>query len=302
MSEKILKDQAEKLRAIVKNETKNEVKDCKANIITVTSGKGGVGKSNVAVNLALELMKKDKRVLIIDADLGLANVEILMGVIPKYNLIEVINGTKEIKDIICEGPNGLKFISGGSGIENLANLSEDKLTMVARQLASLDEMFDTIIIDTGAGINETVMTFARIANEILLVTTSDPTAITDAYALLKVLNNSDNDTTVKVVVNMVKNKTDATNVFNKLNSVCEKFLDRSLEVIEFIPEDIALSKSVRNQKPVVIEYPRSDVSIAFKKLGEKVLDLLNKHDDIEIEEVIVPSKRKGIMALFSFGR
>ena len=166
--------------------------------------------------------------------------------------------------------------------------------MVARQLASLDEMFDTIIIDTGAGINETVMTFARIANEILLVTTSDPTAITDAYALLKVLNNSDNDTIVKVVVNMVKNKTDATNVFNKLNSVCEKFLDRSLEVIEFIPEDIALSKSVRNQKPVVIEYPRSDVSMAFKKLGEKVLDLLNKHDDIEIEEVIDEEVEKPI--------
>ncbi|MCQ2979496.1 MAG: MinD/ParA family protein [Clostridia bacterium] len=299
--EKIIKDQAEKLRAIVKNDAKKTVKECKANIITVTSGKGGVGKSNVAVNLALMLIEKGKRVLIIDADLGLANVEILMGVIPKYNLTEVINGNKKIAEIICDGPNGLKFISGGSGIENLANLSEDKLTTVARDLASLDEMFDTIIIDTGAGINETVMTFARIANEILLVTTSDPTAITDAYALLKVLKNSSNDTNVKVIVNMVRNKIDATNVFNKLNNVCEKFLDTSLEVIEFIPEDLALEKSVRMQRPVVLEYPRSEVTAAFRKLTNKVIDLLDKDNDlVEIEDVKVVSKRKGIMALFSF--
>lgn len=300
--EKVLKDQAEKLREIVKKDAKKNIRECKANIITVTSGKGGVGKSNVAVNLALELMNKGKRVLIIDADLGLANVEILMGVIPKYNLKEVVDGNKKIEEIICEGPNGLKFISGGSGIENIANLSEDNLNRLARDLASLDDLYDVIIIDTGAGINDTVMTFARIANQILLVTTSDPTAITDAYALLKVLNKaSDEDNTVKVIVNMVKNRNDAIQVFNKLNLVCEKFLNRSLEVIEYIPDDVALEKAVRFQKPVTIESPRSAVSMALKRLGEKVNDLVDEENDIEVEKVVVPSKRKGIMALFNFG-
>ena len=147
------------------SEKLNELSSVKK-VIGVISGKGGVGKSNVAVNLALELINKGKRVLIIDADLGLANVEILMGMIPKYNLKEVIDGEKTISEIICDGPNGLKFISGGSGIENLANLSEDKLMRVANDLASLDELFDVIIIDTGAGINETVMTFAKVADEV----------------------------------------------------------------------------------------------------------------------------------------
>lgn len=296
-----MKDQAEKLREIVKNDTKKSVKECKANIITVTSGKGGVGKSNVAVNLSLELMKQGKRVLIIDADLGLANVEILMGVIPKYNLKDVIDGNKKISEIICEADNGLKFISGGSGIENLANLNEDKITNVARDLSTLDDMFDVIVIDTGAGISEIVMTFAKIANQILLVTTSDPTAITDAYALLKVLKNSEEDMPdVKVVVNMVKNKNDATAVFNKLNLVCEKFLNESLEVIEYVPDDYNLEKAVRMQKPVLLEYPRSEVSNSFKELGKKVLRIIDSQNDlVEIEDVKVPSKNRGIMALFS---
>lgn len=290
-------DQATKLREFIKKDAKISAQECKANIITITSGKGGVGKSNVAVNLALDLISKGKRVLIIDADLGLANVEILMGVIPKFTLNDVIDGNKTFKEIICEGEGGLKFISGGSGIENLANLSEDKLVRFSKELSDLDDEFDVIIIDTGAGISQTVMTFARIAHQILLVTTSDPTAITDAYALLKVLSsNEENAPDVKVVVNMVKNKSDAEGVFNKLNLVCEKFLDRSLEVIEFIPDDSALEKSVRKQKPVYLEYPRSEVSNAFKKLGTKIEKLLNEDDEIEV--VKVPSK-KGILALFS---
>lgn len=298
----MIKDQAEKLREIIKKNTDDMREGLKAKIITVTSGKGGVGKSNVAVNLGLELMSKNKRVLIIDADLGLANVEILMGKIPKYNLLEVINGEKVITDIISEGPNGIKFISGGSGIGELANVSEDKLKFFAQNLGVLDEMFDIIIIDTGAGISESVMTFARIADQVLLVTTSDPTAITDAYALLKVLKKeaSNNSPNIKVIVNMVKNKEDAKLVFNKLNMVCEKFLNESLEVIEYLPEDVMLEKAVRMQKPFVIEFPKSNISVGVKELCNKVMDIIEEEKDkIEIEDVKVEAPRRGLMSLLN---
>jgi len=295
----MMKDQAEKLREIIKKNTKEMKKKCNAKIITVTSGKGGVGKSNVAVNLGLELVKKGKKTLIIDADLGLANVEILMGEIPKYNLKEVIDGTKVITDIISDGPDGIKFISGGSGIGELANVSEDKLNFFAQNLGVLDEMFDVIIIDTGAGISDVVMVFAKIADLILLVTTQDPTSITDAYALLKVLKNEmdDREYNVNVIVNMVKSMKEAQLVFDKLNLVCKKFLNKSLDVIQFIPDDVSLQKAVRLQKPVTLEYPKSSVTLALKNLSENVLKMtFGNEEEINQQEQI---KKRGLMELIN---
>ena len=179
-------DQAEQLRNIIK--ASNQPQRPLARVITVTSGKGGVGKSNTAINLAIQFRKMGQRVIILDADFGLANIEIMFGAVPKHNLCDLIYQGKNIKEIITWGPMEVGFISGGSGIAGMSNLSRDYLNYIVQNLVQLDEMADTIIIDTGAGISDAVLEFLVASGEILLVTTPEPTSITDSYSLLKALN------------------------------------------------------------------------------------------------------------------
>lgn len=179
-------DQAEQLRNIIK--ANNQPQRPLARVITVTSGKGGVGKSNTAINLAIQFRKMGQRVIILDADFGLANIEIMFGAVPKHNLCDLIYQGKNIKEIITWGPMEVGFISGGSGIAGMSNLSRDYLNYIVQNLVQLDEMADTIIIDTGAGISDAVLEFLVASGEILLVTTPEPTSITDSYSLLKALN------------------------------------------------------------------------------------------------------------------
>ena len=176
-------DQAEQLRNIIKAESQN--KRPLARIITVTSGKGGVGKSNTSINLAIQLRKMGQRVIIMDADFGLANIEIMFGTIPKYNLSDLIYQGKDIKEIITWGPGEVGFISGGSGIVGLSNLRREYLAYIVQNLAKLDAIADIIIIDTAAGISDAVLEFLVASGEILVVTTPEPTSITDSYSLLK---------------------------------------------------------------------------------------------------------------------
>ena len=181
-------DQAEKLRDMVKQKNLSEippVPEMTSRIITVASGKGGVGKSNVTLNLAIAFAKQDKRVVIIDADFGLANIEVLFGIVPKYNLGHVFIGDKTIDEIITEGPLGIKLVSGGSGIRELANFDERRMAMVIEKLAYLDTISDIILIDTGAGISDTVISFIRASMETIIITTPEPTSLTDAYAVVK---------------------------------------------------------------------------------------------------------------------
>ena len=201
-------DQAEQLRNIIKAESQN--KRPLARIITVTSGKGGVGKSNTSINLAIQLRKMGQRVIIMDADFGLANIEIMFGTIPKYNLSDLIYQGKDIKEIITWGPGEVGFISGGSGIVGLSNLRREYLAYIVQNLAKLDAIADIIIIDTAAGISDAVLEFLVASGEILVVTTPEPTSITDSYSLLKELNRHPRyvpeNTRIKVITNRIETR------------------------------------------------------------------------------------------------
>lgn len=262
-------DQAEKLRNIVKAQEISM--NSNARLITVTSGKGGVGKSSVSVNLAVQFQKMGYQVIIFDADFGLANVEVMFGAIPKYNLSDVIFHGKQIEDILVDGPMDIKFVSGGSGISELSNLTKDNVRHLAARLSSLEKMADIIIVDTGAGISDAVLEFVKASREVLLVTTPEPTSITDSYALLKALAKSrdfDNEKTViHVVSNKVENREEGKLVFSKLTLVAEKFLNMNLRFLGYIPNDSNVTKAVMQQKPVSMVYENSKASVSFKHLA-----------------------------------
>ncbi len=219
-------DQAEKLRNIIKASSQSNRP--LARVIAVTSGKGGAGKSNTAINLAIQLKKMGQRVIILDADFGLANIEIMFGTIPKYNLSDLIYYGKNIREIITWGPGEVGFISGGSGIAELSNLSPEYLSYIIQNLAELDSIADIIIIDTGAGISDSVLEFLVASGEILLVTTPEPTSITDSYSLLKALDRHPRfmrgNSIVKVVTNRVKSSGEGDILFDKLNAVASRYL------------------------------------------------------------------------------
>ena len=266
-------DQAEKLRTIVKSQ-EAAIKS-KAKMITVTSGKGGVGKSSVSVNLAVQFRKMGYKVFIFDADFGLANVEVMFGAIPRYNLSDVIFHGKQIEEIIVDGPMDIKFVSGGSGISELSNITLENARFLASKLIKLEDMADIIIVDTGAGISEVVMEFVKSSREVILVTKPEPTSITDSYALLKALSKSpDYDskhTTVNVVSNKVDNQAEGKLVYNKLSIVSEKFLNVNLNFLGYIPSDSNLMKAVMQQKPVSMVYENSKASFAFKRIAEELV-------------------------------
>jgi len=283
-------DQAEQLRIMMK--IKNQQKP-KARVITVTSGKGGVGKTSVSVNLAIQLQKLGKRVVMLDADFGLANVEVMFGIRPQYNLADLVFRGKNIKEIITEGPMGVGFISGGSGIQELSNLNKEQIQGLSYLLADLDELADIIIVDTGAGIANSVMEFVSASSEVLLVVTPEPTSITDAYALLKALNKNvdflPKETTIKLIANRVESMEDGKRLFLKLNTVIQKFLDVKVEYLGAVPQDKSLMKAVMQQKPVSISFPNA---VSTRAVGDLAARLEDGKETDKIE-------RKGIVQLLS---
>lgn len=268
-------DQAQNLRNIIKAKSRSEKKsESNARIITITSGKGGVGKSSISVNLAIQLRKLGHRVIIFDADFGLANIEVLFGIIPKYNLTDLIYRGKSLEDIIVNGPMDIGFISGGSGTTGLANLSNEHLDLLTRKLVELGTMADIIIIDTGAGISSTVLEFVTSCKEVLLVTTPEPTSITDSYALLKALNQhpeyDKKNTVIKLIANRVTDDQEGKNMFEKLSVVSKRFLNIEIELLGAVPMDTHVTKAVMQQKPVSIAYENSTASKAFVELARKL--------------------------------
>ncbi len=268
-------DQADKLRNIIKA-SQVAVKPT-ARVITVTSGKGGVGKSNVAINLAVQFKSAGKRVLIFDADFGLANIEVMFGAIPKHSLADLIYQGASIKDVITWGPMGIGFISGGSGIAGMGNLCRDHLDYLIRNLAELDTMADVIIIDTAAGISEAVLEFLVASREILLVTTPEPTSITDSYSLLKALNlhakfNKD-ETKVKVITNKVETTEEGKQLYSKLSAVVNRYLKLNMEFLGVVPYDNALVKAVMQQSPVSISNPQTKAAKAFTDIADTLMNI-----------------------------
>ena len=262
-------DQAEQLRNIIKASLQRNKP--LARVITVTSGKGGVGKSNTAVNLAIQLKKLGQRVIILDADFGLANIEIMFGAIPKHNLSDLIYQGKNIKEIITWGPGNVGFISGGSGIAGLSNLSRDYLAYIIQNLEELDTIADIIIIDTGAGISDAVLEFLVASGEILLVTTPEPTSITDSYSLLKALNRHPrycrDNSQIKVIANRVDSVEEGKDLFHKLNSVVSRYLKLPIEYMGAIPYDSQLSKAVMQQMPVYLQAPSAKSAQAYERIA-----------------------------------
>ena len=272
-------DQAEQLRNIIKA---NSIPRPVARVITVTSGKGGVGKSNTAINLAIQFRKMGQRVIILDADFGLANIEIMFGTVPKHNFCDLIYQGKNIKEIITWGPMEVGFISGGSGIAGLSNLSREYLTYIIQSLAELDAIADIVIVDTGAGISDAVLEFLVASGEILVVTTPEPTSITDSYSLLKALKRhprfSEKASQVKVIANKVDSQNEGQALFNKLNAVVSMYLKLPITYLGAVPQDNQLSKAVMQQMPVSIQAPTAKSALAYEAIAAKLMNReLNKN-------------------------
>lgn len=266
-------DQATNLRNIIKMNQQNTKPV--ARVITVTSGKGGVGKSNVSINLAIQFAKLGQRVIILDADFGLANIEIMFGTVPKHNLCDLIYQGKDITQIITWGPGGVGFISGGSGIAGLSNLNREYLTYIIQNLAKLDAMADVIIVDTGAGISDAVLEFLVASGEIILVTTPEPTSITDSYSLLKALNRHprfDREMTqIRVLANKVDDLQDGRTLFQKLSVVVTRYLKLPLTYLGAIPQDAQLSKAVMQQTPVSLQNENAKSTKAFYDITQVLM-------------------------------
>lgn len=248
-----MRDQADRLRELARGTNQSE-KTTK--VITVTSGKGGVGKSNFVVNLAIMLQKMGKKVLIFDADIGMANDEILMGFVPKYNILDCINRNLDIEDIIITGPEGVKLISGGTGLNKIKELQDEERRILLSKLEKLED-YDYIIMDTGAGVNETVINFIAFSDEFILLTTPEPTSIMDGYSLLKTVSYFDVKKMVSIVVNRVYNEKEGEKTFLKLKNASTKFLSIKCNFVGCIEEDKKLSEAVRNQVPLVMSFPSS---------------------------------------------
>jgi flagellar biosynthesis protein FlhG len=287
-----MNDQADRLRQIIENLKQRQLTDKEytsenavkrsAKVITVTSGKGGVGKTSISINLAIALAELGCRVVLIDADFGLANIDVLMGITPKYTLADVINNKKNILEVLEDGPKNIKFISGGTGVEELVRLDKKQLDKFIENISFLDRIFDIILIDTGAGLADSVMSCVMAADEILLVTTPEPTSITDAYALVKMVSNRDGNKVIKVIVNRADSITEANDILNKLTLVAEKFLRIKLNPLGYILQDDTVVKAVKIQQPFFICFPKSHAAKYIREISIKLVE--EKREESSLKE------------------
>lgn len=257
-----IKDQASGLRNLSRTKP--------VRVIAVTAGKGGVGKSNVSVNLAVALAQLNKNVMLLDGDLGLANVDIMLGLHTKYNLSHVIQGICHLSDIILQGPSGIRVIPAASGTEFMTQLTPAEHAGIIDSFNELTDDLDYMIIDTAAGISDTVLSFTRSSQELIVVVCDEPTSLTDAYALIKVMSKRYEWTHFHILANMVRNLKDGRDLFNKLFRVSEQFLDVHLDYLGAIPFDEHVHKAVKKQKPVLIAYPDSSASASLRELAQGV--------------------------------
>lgn len=272
-----MKDQAEKLREIamglkqqIEEEMRRDMR--RTRVIVITSGKGGVGKSTLALNLALTLCANDKKVVLMDADLGLANIDIMLGLVPKYNLHHLILGKKSLKDITIAAPQGLRVIPGGSGINELANLNGDELKRIIVELGKLDGEYDYMIIDTGAGISKNVITFALAADEVIVITTPEPTAITDAYGIVKSIAGERGESCLYLVVNRVANNSEGIMVAEKFKLVCQKFLELKITPLGHIVDEPLVGEGIRRQQPFISLFPKTAAAADIQRIAGQLLN------------------------------
>ncbi len=240
-------------------------------VIAVASGKGGVGKTNVVANLAVSLSKAGKRVLLLDADLGLGNLDVLLGLVPRHTIEDVLVGTHTLAEIMLKGPAGINVLPASSGVPRLTSLTESQQLMIQEQLADLAAEMDVLLIDTGAGISPNVTFFASSADETMVIISPEPTSLTDAYALIKVLARQFRERRFKVLVNQAKSPREASEVFGKLDVAVDRFLHVSVELVGAIPYDDYIHMAVMQQKAVSDMFPEAPAAQAFKRLAQQVV-------------------------------
>ena len=240
-------------------------------VIAVSGGKGGVGKTNVSLNTSIALAQQGKKVLVLDADLGLANVDVMLGLRVQRNISHVLSGECELDDIIIEGPGGIKIIPATSGTQSMVDLTPSEHAGLIRAFSDMQTEFDVLIVDTAAGISDMVLSFARASQDVMLVVCDEPTSITDCYALMKLLSRDHGVFKFKVVANMVRSPKEGEQLFAKLTKVTDRFLDVALELVAVVPFDENIRKAVRKQKAIVDAFPDSPASKAFASLARKVI-------------------------------
>lgn len=277
-----MEDQATKLRGLVEEmageeaaaqkigELDLDVKE-ETRVIAVTSGKGGVGKTNLAVNLAVALQSSGKQVLLIDADIGMANVNVLMGRVTNRSLIDLLSENVELDDIVEDGLQGVKYISGVAGVEAALSVNRAAQRMIHRKLGRCSELADIIIIDTGAGLSRYVIEFVLAAHEVLLVTTPEPTALADAYAVVKAYGKYTEKRSIKMIVNRIRDESECHEVTDRLNQTTQKFLKIPVDCLGYIYEDRAVREAVSNQEPFVLMKPDSPASQCVKEIAKSLL-------------------------------
>jgi flagellar biosynthesis protein FlhG len=239
-------------------------------VIAVSGGKGGVGKSNIAVNLSIALAEMHRRVVLLDADLGLANVDVLLGLKATHTLADVLAGTHTLAEVLVKGPAGLKIVPASSGVQRMAELSTSEHAGLIHAFNELSDQVDVLMIDTAAGISDTVVSFVRAANEVIVVVCDEPSSITDAYALIKLLSKEHGLERFRVIANMTRNALEGTSMFNKLNTVCERFLDVTLQFVGQIPFDESVRDAVRKQKALLEFAPTSKAAVAMRGIAKLV--------------------------------
>ncbi|EIE00010.1 MULTISPECIES: MinD/ParA family protein [Leptospira] len=267
-------DQATQLRKLTEGNTSLKlVSSTKpmTKIIAIASGKGGVGKSTISVNLAISMAKAGQKVLVFDGDLGLANVNVILGIIPKYNLYHVVKGHKSLKDIIIQAPEGVDIIAGASGYSQLANLNDTQRNNLIKGFADLDS-YDYMIIDTGAGISSNVIGLTLPADDVIVVTTPEPTAITDSYGLIKAIVSQSRDKNLKMVVNRVRSAIEGKKVADRVIDISGQFLEVRVENLGFIFQDDEVEKSIREQKPYIIHSPKSKAAACLNRITYSLLN------------------------------
>jgi flagellar biosynthesis protein FlhG len=273
----MISDQADKLRKMaqgVRQQIEAEMMGNarKTRTIVVSSGKGGVGKSTLALNVALSLCREGKRVILLDADLGLANIDVMLGLSPQFHLQHLVQGRKSIKEIIINGPLGLKVIPGGSGINELANLSDAELKRIITEVGKLDGDYDYMIIDTGAGISKNVISFLLAADEVIIITTPEPTSLTDAYGCVKTIAKQQYQGALAVVINQVKDHNEGLMVAEKFRLVCRQFLDIDIRMLGSIPADSLVGEVVRQQKSLLEAYPKSNPAMSIQNIARRLVN------------------------------
>lgn len=274
-------DQAAKLRELVKKSQSDNYDGFKRKkyqrVITIASGKGGVGKSNIVVNLALALSEQGAKVLIFDADIGMSNDHVLMNTKVRYNVFDLTNNYMDIEQVIVKGPLGVDLISGGSALDKVYNMTEEERKIFLNKLSKL-QGYDFILIDSGAGINKDILSFIAASDDFIVITTPEPTSLTDAYSLIKTVNHFEIKSSAKVIINRILHKEEGELTYKRFKNVSKRYLGINMELLGYVFDDRKLVQAVREQKPVYLKYPSSLASKSIREISKTLYSVPNIGD------------------------